>query len=77
MVIYAICVIILLANIFIATLNDLFSAAARKVHIEMEDSAYDPIDYVLLNAKGGYWKVFTKIFNFTRSRKVRDRNTDE
>ncbi len=69
-VVYTVSVIIMLANIFIATLNDLFSAAVRKISIEMEDRVYDPIDYMLLHARGGYWKVVTTVFNIVKNSKV-------
>ena len=59
----------MLANIFIAALNELFSAAVEKIMIEMEDQTYDPIDYVLLNAKEGFWKLLKKINDIVNRKK--------
>ena len=75
--VYAISVMFILANIFIATLNELFSAAVQKIIIEMEDQAYDPIDYVILNIKGRYWNVLKKVselVNRKRGKVEVDRN---
>ncbi len=74
MCIYAVTVIFMLANIFIATLNDFFSAAVNRINIEMSaEEAQDPIDYVIMNTRGGAWKIFGILYNFaTRSRRKGD-----
>ena len=66
MITYAVSVMFMMANVFIAALNELLSAATNRILIEMEDAVYDPIDYVLLKVKRGYWKIANKIYGLTK-----------
>lgn len=68
MITYAVSVMFMIANVFIAALNEILSAATNRILIEMEDAVFDPVDYMLLNAKRGYWKIIDQIYGLTKSR---------
>ncbi len=75
MCIYAVTVMFMLANIFIATLNDFFAAAHERINIELSEAeAQDPIDFVLMNTKGTVWKLFGILFNFATRKRRKEGN---
>ena len=79
MCIYAVTVMFMLANIFIATLNDFFAAAHDRINIELSEAeAQDPIDFVIMNTRGTIWKLFGILYNFaTRKRKKGHNQTEK